>query len=463
METNQINKTTVLLVATLAAFVTPFMGSAVNVAIPAISSEFAATAIMISWIPTAYLLASAMFSIPLGRIADIYGLKRIFVYGIILFTLASLGAALTPLVELLITARMFQGIGASMIFVTGLALITHAFPATERGKAIGINITVVYIGLVLGPVLGGLIIQYLGWRSLFFLMLPLGVLMFLLTVWKMRGVEWADCNEEKFDVTGSVIYSLSLLLVLTGFSQISELMGQIMVIGGILFLILFIYLQLKVEHPVLEIRLFLENRTFAFSNLATLISFIGTFAVVYLLSLYLQYIRGLNPQDTGLVLATSTVCMALVSPIAGRLSDKYNPRILASIGMVFTTLGLFIFTFLDNHTPFSLIILGMVIMGFGSGIFASPNTNAIMGSVKKKFFGVASATVSTMRLVGQTLSMGMVLFIFSIYIGAVQIAPSNYPMLLTSVQVTFIIATIFCFIAIFASLAGVNKEEKGSS
>jgi len=463
METNQINKTTVLLVATLAAFVTPFMGSAVNVALPAISSEFAATAIMISWIPTAYLLASAMFSIPLGRIADIYGLKRIFVYGIILFTLASLGAALTPLVELLITARMFQGIGASMIFVTGLALITHAFPATERGKAIGINITVVYIGLVLGPVLGGLIIQYLGWRSLFFLMLPLGVLMFLLTVWKMRGVEWADCNEEKFDVTGSVIYSLSLLLVLTGFSQISELMGQIMVIGGILFLILFIYLQLKVEHPVLEIRLFLENRTFAFSNLATLISFIGTFAVVYLLSLYLQYIRGLNPQDTGLVLATSTVCMALVSPIAGRLSDKYNPRILASIGMVFTTLGLFIFTFLDNHTPFSLIILGMVIMGFGSGIFASPNTNAIMGSVKKKFFGVASATVSTMRLVGQTLSMGMVLFIFSIYIGAVQIAPSNYPMLLTSVQVTFIIATIFCFIAIFASLAGVNKEEKGSS
>ncbi|HOI71021.1 MAG TPA: MFS transporter [Methanobacterium sp.] len=462
METNQINKTTVLLVATLAAFVTPFMGSAVNVAIPAISSEFAATAIMISWIPTAYLLASAMFSIPLGRIADIYGLKRIFVYGIILFTLASLGAALTPLVELLIAARMFQGIGASMIFVTGLALITHAFPATERGKAIGINITVVYIGLVLGPVLGGLIIQYLGWRSLFFLMLPLGVLMFLLTVWKMRGVEWADCNEEKFDVTGSVIYSLSLLLVLTGFSQISELMGQIMVIGGILFLILFIYLQLKVEHPVLEIRLFLENRTFAFSNLATLISFIGTFAVVYLLSLYLQYIRGLNPQDTGLVLATSTVCMALVSPIAGRLSDKYNPRILASIGMVFTTLGLFIFTFLDNHTPFSLIILGMVIMGFGSGIFASPNTNAIMGSVKKKFFGVASATVSTMRLVGQTLSMGMVLFIFSIYIGAVQIAPSNYPMLLTSVQVTFIIATIFCFIAIFASLAGVNKEEKGS-
>lgn len=462
METNQINKTTVLLVATLAAFITPFMGSAVNVAIPAISSEFAATAILISWIPTAYLLASAMFSIPLGRIADIYGLKKIFIMGIILFTLASLGAGLTPSVELLIVTRMFQGIGASMIFVTSLALITHVFPAAERGRAIGINITVVYIGLVLGPVLGGMIIQYLGWRSLFYLMLPMGVLMFLLTVWKMRGVEWADCKGEKFDVTGSVIYSLSLLLVLAGFSQISDIMGQIMVAGGILFLILFIYLQLKAEHPVLEIRLLLKNRTFAFSNLATLISFIGTFSVIYLLSLYLQYIRGLDPQATGLIMAVSSVFMALVSPIAGRLSDKYDPRIIASIGMVLTTLGLFTFTFLDNNTPFFLIILGMVIMGLGSGIFASPNTNAIMGSVEKRFFGVASATVSTMRLVGQTLSMGMVLFIFNIYLGAVEIAPSTFPMLLTSVHVTFIIATIFSFVAIFASLTGVKWKEKNS-
>lgn len=458
MESTKINKTTVLLVATLASFLTPFMGSSVNVAIPAISGEFAATAIMISWIPTAYLLASAMFSIPLGRIADIYGLKRIFIYGIVLFTAASLTAAAAPSVEFLIFSRVFQGIGSAMIFVTGLALITNVFPPAERGKAIGINITVVYLGLVMGPVLGGMITNYLGWRSLFLLMLPLGVIIAFLTIWKMRGVDWAHCEGEKFDVTGSVIYSVSILLLLAGFSQISNLLGQIMVVVGVLGFLLFIYQELKVEHPVLQIRLFFENRTFAFSNLAALISFIGTFAVVYLLSLYLQYIRGLDPQTTGLVLATSTFCMALVSPSAGKLSDRYNPQKLASLGMVLITVGLMIFTFLDNNTPFLLIILGLIVMGLGSGIFASPNTNAIMGSVEKRFFGVASATVSTMRLIGQTLSMGVVLFIFSIYLGAVQINPSNYPLLLTSIQVTFIIATISCFIAIFASLAGGKKK-----
>lgn len=457
MESGTIDKTTVLLVATLASFLTPFMGSSVNVAIPAISSEFGATAIMVSWIPTAYLLASAMLSIPLGRIADIYGLKKIFIYGIIIFTVASLAAALSPSVEWLIFSRALQGIGSAMIFVTGLALITYVFPAAERGKAIGLNITVVYIGLVLGPVLGGIITQYIGWRSLFYLMLPLGFLIISLTIWKMKGVEWAHCRGEKFDVVGSVIYSTSLLLVLAGFSQISNLFGQVMVIAGVVGFVIFTYLELKVEHPVLELRLFLKNRTFAFSNIATLISFIGTFALIYLLSLYLQYIRGLDPRSTGLILVTNTVCMALVSPGAGRLSDKHNSQKLASLGMVLVTLGMFIFSFLDNNTPFIIIILGLIIMGLGSGIFASPNTNAIMGSVEKRYFGVASATVSTMRLIGQALSMGMVLFIFSIYLGSVQINPANYPMLLTSVQVTFIIATVFSFIAIFASLAGGKK------
>ena len=167
MDKNQISKTSALLVATLASFLTPFMGSSVNVAIPTISTEFAANAIILSWIPTAYLLTSAMFSIPLGRVADIYGMKKIFIYGIIIFTISSLGAAMAPSVDFLILSRIIQGIGSAMIFVTGLAIITAVFPPQERGKAIGINITVVYIGLVLGPILGGILTQYLGWRSIF--------------------------------------------------------------------------------------------------------------------------------------------------------------------------------------------------------------------------------------------------------------------------------------------------------
>jgi EmrB/QacA subfamily drug resistance transporter len=453
METNQINKTTALLVATLASFLTPFMGSSVNVAIPAISAEFAANAIILSWIPTAYLLTSAMVSIPMGRVADIYGMKKIFILGIIIFTLSSLGAAIAPSVYLLILFRALQGIGSAMIFVTGLAIISAVFPPREMGRAIGINITVVYIGLVLGPILGGILTQYLGWRSIFYLMLPLGILIILITLWKLKGGEWAECHGEKFDLVGSVLYSLSLFLVLAGFSQISNFFGKIMLIGGVIGFIIFILLELRVEHPVLEIKLFIENRTFAFSNLAALISFTGTFAVVFLLSLYLQYIKGFDPRTTGLVLATYSLFMALVSPTAGHLADRYDPRKLASLGMMLTTIGLFVFVFLDNNTSIYQILLGLTIMGLGSGIFASPNTTAIMGSVKRRFFGVASATVSTMRLIGTTLSMGMVLFIFSIYLGAVLINPSNYPLLLVSVQVTFIIATLLCLVAVFVSLA----------
>ena len=453
MKPNQISKTSALLVASLASFLTPFMGSSVNVAIPAISNEFAANAIILSWIPTAYLLSSAMFSIPMGRIADIYGMKKIFIYGIIIFTISSLGAAIAPSVYFLILSRVLQGIGSAMIFATSLAIITAVFPPKETGRAIGINITVVYIGLVLGPVLGGILTQYLGWRSIFYLMLPLSLLIIFITLWKLQGGEWAECHGEKFDLLGSVIYSLSLLLVLAGFSQISNEFGKLMLIGGIIGFIIFTLLELRVEHPVLQIKLFIKNRTFAFSNLATLISFTGTFAVVFLLSLYLQYIKGFDPRTTGLILASSTVFMALVSPTAGHLADRYDPRKLASLGMILTTIGLFIFIFLDKNTSIYQILLGLTIMGLGSGIFASPNTKAIMSSVNRKYFGVASATVSTMRLIGQTLSMGMVLFIFSIYLGAVTINPSNYPLLLISVQITFIIATILCFIAVFTSLA----------
>jgi EmrB/QacA subfamily drug resistance transporter len=442
-----------LLVACIASFLTPFMGSSINIALPAIANEFAANAILISWIPTAYLLTAAMFAIPFGRIADIYGMKKIFNYGILIFTIATILASLSPSAEYLIIFRVFQGIGSAMIFVTGLAILTSVFPPRERGKAIGISITSVYIGLVLGPVLGGFLTQYLGWRSIFYLIVPLGFLVIVLIFWKFKGVEWAECKGESFDLYGSIMYSLSLLLVLTGFSIFTSILGKIMLISGIIGFIIFIIRELRIKHPVLEMKLFFKNRMFAFSNLSALISFSGTFAVVFLLSLYLQYIKGFDPQTTGLILATQTIFMTLLSPISGRLSDSFEARKLASLGMILTTIGLFLFIFLNAETNIYYITIGLAVLGIGSGIFSSPNTNAVMGSVERRFFGVASATVSTMRIIGQTLSMGMVLLIFAIYIGATQFTPQNYPALLISIKITFIIATALCFGAIFASLA----------
>lgn len=444
---------TVLLVATIASFLTPFMASSVNVALPVIAEELAANALMLSWITTSFLLASAMLSVPFGRIADIYGTKRIFILGIIIFTIATLLASLSPSVEFLIFARVLQGVGSAAIFVTSLAIITHAFPPGEVGKAIGLSGSALFIGLVMGPVLGGLLTQYPGWRSIFYLIVPFGALATALVIIKLRGSEWAECKGEKLDIWGSILYAVSLLLVLTGFSAITSLIGQIMLVLGIGGIIGFVAWELRIEHPVLEMRLFFENRMFAFSNLASLINFTGTFAVVFLLSLYLQYIKGFDPRGAGLILATQTLFMAIISPIAGRLSDKYPSRILASIGMAIVTAGLIIFAFLSAETSIYLILFSLVLLGIGSAIFSAPNIHAVMNSVKRRYFGVASATISTMRIIGQTLSMGMVLVIFSVYVGAVEFNPGNYPALLQSINVAFTISALLGFVAIFASLA----------
>ncbi|MGZ7210269.1 MAG: MFS transporter, partial [Methanobacterium sp.] len=384
---------------------------------------------------------------------DIYGMKRVFILGIIIFTVATFLASLSPTVEFLIFSRVVQGVGSAMIFVTGLAIITSVFPPREMGNAIGISVSAVIIGVVIGPVLGGLMTQYFGWRSIFYLIAPLGVLATALVIIKLKGREWAGCKGEKLDVKGSILYGVSLLLILAGFSEITSFVGKLMLVLGIISLISFVFFELRVPEPVLNMKLFIKNRKFAFSNLAALISFTGTFAVVFLLSLYLQYIKGLDPRGAGIILATQTFFMAVVSPIAGRLSDRYESRILASIGMAIITTGLIIFAFLNADTSIYVILLSLILMGIGSGIFSTPNTHAVMNSVKKKYFGVASATISTMRIIGQTLSMGLVLVIFSIYVGAVQFYPGNYPALLQSINVMFTISACLGFVAIFASLA----------
>ncbi len=449
----KINKTAILLIATIASFLSPFMAISINIALPTIANELAVNAILLSWISTAYLLTSAMLAVPFGRIADIYGMKKIFTYGIVILTIASFLAAISPSAELLIITRAVQGIGSAMIFVTGLAMITSAFPPQERGKAIGINITALYTGFVISPVLGGFLTQYFGWRSIFYLIVPLGLLVIALVLWKMKGKEWAECKGEKLDYWGSLLYIIMLALTLIGFSNITSTLGILMVILGIIGFISFVILELRVEQPVLDMKLFFKNRMFAFSNLAALISYMSIFAVVFLLSLYLQFIKGFDPKVVGLILAVQTVFMVIMSPIAGRLSDKIEPRKLASLGMGMITIGLLIFALITAETSLYLIILGLAIIGTGIGLFSAPNTNAIMGSVERKYFGVASATVSTMRLIGQTLGMGMILVIFAVYIGAVQFNPQNYPELLTSIQLAFLISVILSITAIVASLA----------
>jgi EmrB/QacA subfamily drug resistance transporter len=446
------NKTSALLITASGSFLTPFMGSSVNIALPSIGREFSMDAILLSWVSTGYLLSAAMFLVPFGRIADIYGRKRIFSYGIMLFTLSTflLGISFSPLMVL--SFRILQGIGGSMIFGTGVAILTSVFSAGERGKALGINVTSVYLGLSLGPFIGGFLTEHGGWRSIFLAVVPLGLLVLGIVFWKLKG-EWAEARGEKFDWVGSLFYGLTLVAVMYGFSLLPQGVGMVLICAGVLGLAIFIKWEMRVENPVLDIGLFRNNRVFAFSNLAALIHYCATFGVGFLLSLYLQYIKGLSPFHAGSILVFQPAMQAIFSPLAGRLSDRVEPRVVASTGMGFSVLGLSLLVFLGEKTALEFIVISLLLLGFGFALFSSPNTNAVMSSVEKKFYGVSSGTVATMRLVGQAFSMGLTILIFSLYIGRVQITVESYPLFLKSAHIAFTLFVLLCFGGVFASLA----------
>ncbi|MCK4699159.1 MAG: MFS transporter [Bacteroidales bacterium] len=447
-----ITKRTALFVATFAAFLTPFMGSALNVALPSIGKDFNADAISINWIASAYILATAIFLLPFGRIGDIAGRKKIFTYGILLFTFSSLLCGLSPNTGLLITFRVLQGISSAMIFGTSVAILTSVFPPGERGKALGINVASVYAGLSAGPTLGGLLTQYFTWRSIFFVMVPLGLITLWITVSRLKG-EWSDAKGEKFDIPGMILYGLGLSSIMYGFSEFPGWTGYVFILSGLLIIAAFGWYELHTEQPLFEIRLLSRSRVFAFSNLAALIHYSATFGIGFMLSLYLQYIKDFEPREAGFILVVQPVIMAVFSPLTGRLSDKIQPRIFASVGMIFSSIGLFMLSFINNNTSLITLLLILVLLGIGYALFSSPNINAIMSSVERKYYGIASGTVGTMRMVGQMLSMGVALMLFSLFLGKVEIRPEYFGDFMRAMKVSFIIFTVLCIGGVFASLA----------
>ncbi len=445
-------KKAVLLIATLTAFLTPFMASSINIALPAIERDFHVDAVLLAWVATSFLLPAAVFLLPFGRLADIHGRKRIFGWGIVTYTLASLFCGLSSSIASLITFRILQGFAGAMIFATGVAMLTSVFPVGERGKALGLNVAAVYLGLSLGPPLGGLLTQFLGWRSVFLVNVPLGLIVIALVLRRLKA-EWAEARGEQFDLAGTLCYSVSLTLIMYGVPQLTMSTGFWLVVLGLLGLVGFFRWEQRVKHPLLDVSLLKRNAVFTFSNLAALINYSATFAVTFLLSLYLQYTKGLGPRDAGLILVSQPLVMAVFSPLAGRLSDRIEPRTVASLGMAFTVLGLILLAFLGEGTTLGFIIATLVILGFGFALFSSPNTNAVMSSVDRRLYGVASATLGTMRLSGQMLSMAIATLVFALYVGRVRIGAANPASFLHSLRVAFAIFAILCFCGIFASLA----------
>jgi EmrB/QacA subfamily drug resistance transporter len=445
------NNLYILLAITLSSFLTPFMGSALNVALPLIGKDLAMTALAVSWVASSFLLAAAITLVPLGRIADIYGREKIFLYGAMIFTISSSFCIWSPTQSFLIFFRAIQGIGGAMIFSTGTALLISAYPQKERGKILGFNLAAVYTGLTIGPFIGGFFTQHLGWRYIFLFSSLLGMIIVLIAM-RMVKKERPGAKGEDFDFAGSLLYGIALFAVMYGFSLLPSWQAGLLIGLGVFCFCFFILRQLKIPFPLLDIHLFLDNKVFAFSNLAALINYCATFAVTFLLSIYLQHIKMLTPLQTGTILIAEPIVLALFSPLAGRLSDRFEPQIISSVGMTLTVIGLIFLLFINGETSMCYIIMCLLLFGIGFALFSSPNVNATMSSVDKKFFGVASATLATMRLTGQMFSMGITMLVFAlILVGNPTIAQAKSSLLLKSIKIIFFILAIICAGGIFAS------------
>lgn len=440
----------------ISSFIGPFMGSAINLAIPAMGETFGANANVLSWVVTAYLLGSVMVMLPIGRLADIIGRKKVYTIGVSLLIVFTLCAGFSNSVELLIVFRLIQGMATAMIFSTGMAMIISVHKSSERGRVIGYSAASTYIGLSLGPMLGGMMTYYISWRSIFFItaVVLAGSLLAIVKV----PEEWYGAQGERFDLLGAICYMIASPAILYGCSTIVTVeYAKYLFVGGLVLLIMFVKRQLYCPSPIFDIKLFYGNTVFAMSNIAAMINYSATFAISFILSLYLQLIRGLDAPMAGVILLIQPVTMALFSPKSGALSDKIEPRIVASIGMGLTTIGLIVFAFLKNDTPIEFIAINFILIGLGFALFSSPNNNAIMGAVTPKYYGVAASALSVMRLIGQAISMAIVTFILSVY-AIDTMSPEYLTNLSNGFNRTFLIFAILCAIGTLASLARGERK-----
>jgi EmrB/QacA subfamily drug resistance transporter len=452
VEYSAATKRIVLVVSLMTSFLTPFLVSSVNIALPAIGKEYSLNAIMLSWVVTAYLLSTVILLVPFGRIADIVGRKKIYMTGTLIITISSLIAANARSITMLLAARSLEGLGGAMIFGTGIAMLISVYPLRERGKVLGINVAGTYLGLSLGPVIGGWLTDSFGWRSIFMLVVPYGILILSLLFWKVK-YEWTEARGESFDLPGALLYGLAILVLMYDFTRLPSAIGFVGVLCGIVLLVLFVSRELRTDFPVLNMQIFRHNMAFTFSNLAAMINYSATYALAFMLSLYLQYIKGLDAHHAGYILIFQPLVMFLFSPFAGRLSDRVEPRLVASAGMGITVVGLALLVGLNRNTSLGYIIGTLLLIGLGFGLFSSPNTNAVMSSVEKKFYGVASGTLGTMRMTGQMLSMGIVTMIMAIFLGQSIITPGKYPLFINATKTTFTAFAIICAFGVLASLA----------
>ncbi len=451
-------ETIVIAVSFITSFFAVFLSNGIIIGVPAIAQEFAMNNVIQNWVPTIFFLVVAVFTVPAGQISGKFGVKKTLLAGVVLYLLASVGACLSFSTETFLVFRILQGAGVAFLNVSAMAMVVQAVKPQNRGKALGFTVTGVYLATSLSPVICGFLVQNLGWRSMFYFVIPFLVLCIILMVLKIPG-EWKTYEKDKIDKTGSILYGIGILAFIYGFTTLTTTNGLLITIIGIVMLIIFGAYELRQKSPVFNMNLF-KNKKFTSSNIAALCSYIAVMVITTILNYHFQYVRGWNAQMSGLILIITPIIMAIMAPNAGKLSDRIHPQKLAAIGMAIATVAMLILTFLTRDTPLYLVVVAMILQGFGMGLFSSPNMNAIMSSVPPKDAPTASASQATMRTIGQTMSLGLLTLVFAWVMGSLELAPQYASMIVQASQTICLICTVACVLAVFASLVGIRSSDK---
>jgi EmrB/QacA subfamily drug resistance transporter len=399
----------------IGTFMSTLDASIVNVALPTISADLHSELSVLQWVVTAYLLVISSLLPVFGRIADLVGRKRIYSIGFLVFTLGSLLCGLAQNIWFLVAMRIVQAIGAAMLMSNSAAIITATFPPQERGRALGLTGTVVALGSLSGPAIGGLLLGMTSWRFIFYLNLPIGIIGYF-AAQVILPPDHPRKNKETFDTLGAVFFSIGMIFVLFalsngqdwGWSSAPILIGLIL---GTTLLISFFITETRVSHPMIDLSLF-KNRPFFIGNLSGFLSFVAMFSNMMLMPFYLQHILNFQPLQVGLIMTANPLIMAIVAPISGRASDRLGPVALTTTGLAITSLGLFYLTTVSSVSTAWYVIPGPLLMGLGAGLFQSPNNSSVMSSVPKAKLGVAGGINALVRNVGMVVGTALAVTLF---------------------------------------------------
>ena len=438
------DRTKILLTMMMSSFVTPFTSSALTLSLPDIGRDYGASANELGWVLEIFLLASIVCLLPMGNLADRFGKRRVFLWGTILFTLSSALCIVTPDMGFLLAARALQVVAAAMLYATNMSIVALSFPPEQRGRALGWMVSMVYVGLACGPVLGGLLNYYAGWQSIFVFITAA-----CLACVVMTGLYLHQSGRKSGSAcrwAAHCFYGSATIPAMS--SEPASSIGLAPVLGLVL-LIAFVRHEMKAKDPILPVHIFVENREFSLSNLTAMINYSATFAISFLMSIYLQSVLGLSSREAGLVMLIQPIVMAVLSPTAGKLSDRHSPTRIATVGMAITALGILGLVAVVHLESLWLVVPVVVIIGIGFALFAAPNNNAIMGAVPKRYYSLATSMIGTVRLVGQVISVAIVTMVLSLDWNWLP----QLEGLVRNIEISFIVFTLLCLIGILPSVA----------